>query len=373
MGKKILISAIFGGVFSLGGIASAVEVLPSCDNGGYSILDGATTCPVPETQKASEKNTSQPKPVNQKTAPKTQKAQPKQVKQKSEVIKPLNTVVERKERTFTDWSSYKEKSPQELLQIIRSLLKEQSPAVSYPQNAPIGCCYGKLVKPPTYKELIIKYVKEDGSLKIKVQPAQFKVVEKKILIRPAYHKIEVIPAKYETKEEKILIAPARPVWTYKDGIYCKVEVPAEYITVTRKVLVEPPKCKKVLVPAEYKIIKVKELVKDASCKKEPIPPKYGIKSKTFMVKGPEVIWDAILCDVNLKPEEIKIIQRKLKELGYYKGAINGKLDDLTMSAVVKFQVDHNLPAGNISIETLKVMGLEEIAKSYGMCEAKNLK
>jgi hypothetical protein len=370
MSKKILISALFGGVFSLGGIAGAIEVLPSCDNGGYSVLEGDSICPVPQPQEAPQK----PQPQNTKTQGVKPQAQPQKVKKEQEApIKPAQTVVERKERTFTDWGPYKEKSPQELLKIIRSLLSQQSPVVSYPQNAPIGCCYGKLVKPPTYKELILKYVKEDGSLKINVQPAQFKEVEKKILVRPAYHKIEVIPAKYETKEEKILVAPARAVWTYKDGIYCKVEVPAEYITVTRKVLVEPPKCKKVLVPAEYKVIKVQQLVKDASCKKEPIPPKYGVVKKTFMVKGPEVIWDAILCDVNLKPEDIKIIQQKLKELGYYNGPINGKLDDATMAAVVKFQVDHNLPAGNISIETLEAMGLKELAKKYIACEVKNLK
>jgi len=233
--------------------------------------------------------------------------------------------------------------------------------------------FGKMVKPPTYKEILIKYVKEDGGYEVKVQPAQFKVVEKKILIRPAYHKIEVIPAKYKTVEEKIMVSPARAIWTYSNGIYCKVEVPPEYVTIKRKVMVQPPQCKKVLVPAEYKIIKVKQLVKDASCNKKPLPPKYDVVKKTFMVKGPEVIWDAVLCDINLKPMQIKEIQAKLKELGYYKGPISGKLDDATMAAVVKFQVDHNLPAGNISIETLEKMGLKDLATSYLKCEVKNLK
>jgi hypothetical protein len=65
-------------------------------------------------------------------------------------------------------------------------------------------------------------VKEDGGYEVKVQPAQFKVVEKKILVRPAYHKIEVIPAKYKTVQEKVMIAPARAIWTYHNGIHCKV-------------------------------------------------------------------------------------------------------------------------------------------------------
>jgi peptidoglycan hydrolase-like protein with peptidoglycan-binding domain len=138
-------------------------------------------------------------------------------------------------------------------------------------------------------------------------------------------------------------------------------------------MVQPPQCKKVLVPAEYKVIKVKELVKDASCNKKPLPPKYDIVKKIVKVKDPEVIWDAILCNVNFKPMQIKQIQAKLKELGYYNGPISGELDDATMAAVVKFQVDHNLPAGQISIETLEKMGLKDLAQNYIKCEVKNLK
>lgn len=368
MERPNLVAIFCCGIFVSGGITNAVQVLPSCDDGGYLLFQDEEACFKSEIQKEQKTSKENRLPVDEfsKEAPKAENLSTKGIKQDK-------TVVKRTETTYTDWGPYKEKSPQELLQIIKSLIKEKSPIVSYPQNAPVGCCYGKLVKPPTYKKITVKYIKEDGGLKVKIKEAQFKEIEKKILVRPPYHKIEVIPPKYEVKTEKILLAPSRPIWTYENGVYCKVEVPAEYITVTRKVLVEPPKCKKILVPAEYKIIKIKELVRDATCTKEPMPPKYDVKSKTFMVKGPEVIWDAILCDVNLKPEEIKIIQRKLKELGYYKGTINGKLDEDTMAAVVKFQVDHNLPAGNISIETLQAMGLNNLAKNYEICEVKNLK
>jgi len=371
--RKILLSALLANSLALSGATYAIQVGPSCDAGAYSVFD-IEQCQPPTPQKQ-QINT----PVKEKQQPQkpvVKKQQPQKVTKKETKpvqVTPVRTIVEKKERFFTDWGPYKQKSPQELLKIIRELLAQQAPVASYPQNAPVGCCYGKMVKPPTYKEILIKYVKEDGGYEVKVQPAQFKVVEKKILIRPAYHKIEVIPAKYKTVEEKIMVSPARAIWTYSNGIYCKVEVPPEYVTIKRKVMVQPPQCKKVLVPAEYKIIKVKQLVKDASCNKKPLPPKYDVVKKTFMVKGPEVIWDAVLCDINLKPMQIKEIQAKLKELGYYKGPISGKLDDATMAAVVKFQVDHNLPAGNISIETLEKMGLKDLATSYLKCEVKNLK
>jgi len=357
--KALILTALFvSGSFTA---SYAVEVLPSCDNGAYGIFD-ETSC-LPSQQK--------PQTKTQQPAPKPKTQEKKQANKPP--VTPKRTIVEKKVRYFVDWGPYKNKSPQDLLAVIRNLLNNQAPAVGKPKDAPVGCCYGKLVKPPTYEEIVIKYIAQDGGFKVKPVPAQFKEVERKILVRPAYHKVEVIPAKYKTVQEKVQIVPPRTIWTYNNGIFCKVAVPGEYVTLTRKVLVEPPKCKKVLVPAEYKVIKVKQLVRDATCQKQPVPPKYGTVKKVFQVKGPEVIWDAVLCDINLKPEGIKLIQQKLKELGYYNGPINGELNDQTMAAVVKFQVDNNLPAGNVSIETLEKMGLEELAKSYLQCEIKNLK
>jgi len=377
--KKVLLSALLAaGVITGVGSVSAVEVLPSCDNGAYAVLDanGNLVCQPPAENQAAPQQSAKPaaQPQQQSAQPQQQVAsEQKPATQQQTAAKPVKgPIIEKRERIFTDWGPYKKKSPQELLQIIKTLLREQAPVAKYPENAPVGCCYGKLVKPPTYKEIIIKYIKEDGGYKLVINPPKFRVVEKKILVRPAYHKCEEIPAKYKIEQEKIMVAPPRAIWTYANGIYCKVQVPPEYVTITRKVLVEPPKCKKELVPPEYKIVKVKELVKDCTCEKKPVPPKYGVVKKVIQIKGPEVIWDAVLCDINLKPDDIAKIQQRLKELGYYNGPITGKLDDATMAAVVKFQVDHNLPAGNISIETLEAMGLKDLAKNYIKCEVKNL-
>ena len=341
---------------ALSGTALAIQVYPVSDGGAY--------CSIGE-----ECGIEQPsQPVEQKPAPKQETTKPQPVKPQ-----PIKTIVEKKEQTFIDWGEFKKHSPEQLLQEIRTLLNSAPQAVSYPKNAPVGCCYGKLVKPPTFKKIVIKYIKKDAEIIKKVEPAKFRIVEKKILVRPAYHTIEVIPAKYETKQEKILLHPATSVWSFKNGIYCKVQQPAEYITITRQVLVEGPRCVSKLVPAEYKIIKVKELVKDATCKEIRKPPVYGTITKTVQIKGPEVMWDAVLCDVNMKPEDVKAVQAKLSELGYYKGTLTGQLDDATMAALVKFQVDHNLPAGNLSIETLEALGLKNIAQNYLKCELKNIK
>jgi len=72
-------------------------------------------------------------------------------------------------------------------------------------------------------------------------------------------------------EEQVLIKEAHTVWKKGRGliekvddttgeIMCLVEVPAQYKTVRKRVLVNPATVKEVTIPAEYKTVKVKKLV-----------------------------------------------------------------------------------------------------------------
>jgi hypothetical protein len=392
MRKKLLLASLFAGALLTSNSYSA-EVGPSQCSGGYGILEEC----VPNTQTTETPTQSPQHQVKQQVAkpavnPQTTKIQSQpsnnntnqicapieeeKVNQPSQVVpvpvkQPEKVIISKEEKIIHDWGDYKKLPPEQLLESIQTILQTAPLNARPPENAPVGCCYGMLVKPPTYKEVIIKYIKK-VDVKVQAQQAQFKTVEKKIVIRPAYHKIEVIPPKYEVKEEKIQVVPPRVIWQENNGIFCKVEVPAEYITIKRQVMVEPPKCVKKLVPAEYITVKVKKLVKDASCTPPQVKQEIQTATKKILIKGPEIVFDAILCNVNFRPEDVKKVQEKLKELGYYNGPINGKLDEATMAALVKFQVDHNLPAGNLSIETLEALGLHEIAQNYTKCEVKNL-
>jgi hypothetical protein len=390
MRKKLLLASLFAGAV-LTGKTYAVEVAPTQCSGGYCILEQEISAAL---QQNTATNTVQPtqkaQPAKNQTPVAQNKAQPtvaennqicapiqeEQVNQQPQVVKvpvkqPQKVILSKEEKEIQDWGEYKKLPPQELFKRISTILNTAPIQARPPANAPVGCCYGKLVQPPVYKEVVIKYV-EKVDVKVQPQPAKFETVEKKILIRPAYHKIEVIPPKYEVKEEKIQIVPPRVVWKYDNGIFCKVEVPGEYVTIKREVMVEPPKCVKKLVPAQYITVKVKKLVKDAQCSKPEEKQIVKTIDKKILVKGPQVVFDAVLCNVNFRPEDVKRVQEKLKELGYYNGPITGQLDEATMAALVKFQVDHNLEAGNLSIQTLQALGLNDIAKNYMKCEIQNL-
>ena len=156
--KKFLLGALLAGVLTGTSGASAVEVLPSCDNGAYAVLDanGNLVCVPPGENQAAPQQSAKPaaQPQQQSVQPQQQVAsEQKPAAQQQTAAKPVKgPIIEKRERIFTDWGPYKNKSPQELLEIIRNFLREQAPVAKYPENAPVGCCYGKLVKPPTYKK-----------------------------------------------------------------------------------------------------------------------------------------------------------------------------------------------------------------------------
>jgi hypothetical protein len=279
---------------------------------------------------------------------------------------PMKTILRKEERTIVAWGpEYKNKDPMTLLQEIRTLIKKFPAPKDAILNAPENCCYGMLVKPPVYKEVVIEYVKHDPKYQINVTPPKFEKAYKtvKVLVKPAYTEKVCTEPKYEPVVAKVKVA----TFTEKGNIVCKT---AKEIPVTRMKLVEPPKCKIIKHPPVYATVKVpvEKLVQDATCDCKPGQPEIAKKVVTIKIQDPQVIWDAILCDVNLKPDEVKLIQQKLAELGYYNGPINGVLDDNTLAAVVKFQIDHDLPAGYISIQTLEKLGLHDLAKNYTACE-----
>jgi len=152
--RKILLSALLANSLALSGATYAIQVGPSCDAGAYSVFD-IEQCQPPTPQKQ-QINT----PVKEKQQPQkpvVKKQQPQKVTKKETKpvqVTPVRTIVEKKKRFFTDWGPYKQKSPQELLKIIRELLAQQAPVASYPQNAPVGCCSEKWSSPlPIRKSL----------------------------------------------------------------------------------------------------------------------------------------------------------------------------------------------------------------------------
>jgi hypothetical protein len=281
-----------------------------------------------------------------------------------------------------------------------------------PPNAKPGECYTRLYIPPTYDTQTERVLKRAASEKVDIVPAKletieeqvlvkeetevlevipptFKTIEERVMVRPETEEIVATPAEYEDVEEQILIKPAYVTWKKGRGpiekadattgeIMCLVEVPAEYKAVTKRVVKAPPQTKvvkkpaeyvmvkrqvvdrpaqtkAVKVPAEYKTVKVLKVVEPAREMRSPIGEEYDTVTKTVKKTDGGLEWKQILCETNVTPEIIRKIQTALKDTGVYKGPLDGSLGPSTMVAIANFQKANNLPAGQLTMETLKAL------------------
>ena len=283
-----------------------------------------------------------------------------------------------------------------------------------PPGAKPGECYARVFVPPTYQTTQETVLKTQASEKVDVIPAQYEWIEERVLVREASERIETIPATYKKVTERVLVKPAserletnpatyvnetervlvrEAYTTWKKGrgpiekvddstgeIMCLVTIPAEYKTVTKRVLKTPATTSTITIPAEYETItktvvdapattrtiaipaeystvKVRKLVRPAQEKRTPIPAEYQTVSKTEKVSDGEMEWRPILCETNVTSDVVKQVQRALKAKGFNPGRIDGVLGAETMSAVSAFQRANNLPRGQLTMGTLRALNI----------------
>ena len=255
--------------------------------------------------------------------------------------------------------------------------------------------YVKTTTIPAVYETVEKQVMlSDGGVNYRTIPATYKTVTDKELIEPEQTIVNIIPAKYETKTRKILVQEESGEWVKKKKdpncfsenpedclIACYEKIPAVYKTETYDVMVSPEETVERIIPAKYKTItkqvvdipeKVKEIpydpiyktvkeqviVEPASVKEEPIPAVYKqIMEKRLAKKGGYTVWTEILCANKTSSSTIRKLQRALRAEGYSIGVADGVLGTRTQASLKQFQVDNNLPIGNLNIETLRALGI----------------
>jgi len=108
-------------------------------------------------------------------------------------------------------------------------------------------------------------------------------------------------------------------------------------------------------PAE--IIELK-ILKDTSQSKN-----YEIRTiskQSLEQQGGFTEWREVLCERDVTLAVVTRIQSSLRELGYYDGqnARTAIIDAKTKASLTAYQKDHQLPVGNLDLETLDALGLE---------------
>ncbi|MEM7400832.1 MAG: hypothetical protein AAF304_02655 [Pseudomonadota bacterium] len=268
----------------------------------------------------------------------------------------------------------------------------------YPPNARPGECYARMLIPGESRTITEKVIKKEASERVEIVPATYKTVTKRVLVKPETTKLVSVPAKYGTKTERILVSEAKTVWKKGAGtmaagagsgaaggasasaivdrfgnqkiigsrvtdtgeLMCLVEVPAQYKTVTKTVLVSPATTKSVTTPAEYKTVQVTELVSAAQEKRVAIPEEYGTVTRTEQVRAESLTWVPVLCQVNMTTGNVSALQGALKRNGCYSCEVDGIMGPCTFRGAQCYAKKKGLPYGSnfVTVETVRALGLK---------------
>jgi hypothetical protein len=205
---------------------------------------------------------------------------------------------------------------------------------------------------------------KEASSKLIEEPAQYGTQQEKILVREGYttwkkgrgpiERIDdatgeimclvEVPPEYKTVTKRVLVKPAGAR---------EVEIPAEYRTVRKRVVVEPAKSVSTPIPAEYKTVKVRKMVEPPKQQRTKIPAQYQEVTDQVVVAEGKLEWRPILCETNTTGNVISKLQSALQQAGFNPGPIDGQLGEQTMTAVRNYQRQQGIGEGQLTMETLR--------------------
>jgi len=283
-----------------------------------------------------------------------------------------------------------------------------------PPNAKTGECYARVLTPATYRTDSREVIKTEAGYRIEVShptyewvtedvlvkeasevaeivPAKYEWRTETVLVEEAHEHLKTIPAVYETKTERVLAKAAYTTWKKGRGpieridnstgeIMCLIEVPAEYKTVSSRVLVTPARVEKTphdaiykeikkrvmvegptmvkrTIPAVYKTIKVRKLLQAGQENRIEIPATYQTVTSRVKVSDSVLEWQSILCETNTTGDVVRSLQRGLLAAGHNPGLIDGVIGRETLAALKAYQQEKNLAVGRLTIETIRSLGV----------------
>jgi len=161
--------------------------------------------------------------------------------------------------------------------------------------------------------------------------------------------LQVIPAVYRDERVRVEVTPA----TVR-----RVEVPAVTRQISHIVVDVPEHVVEEMVPPVFEKRRVKEVIAPAHSETVDVPAIAHDETRTRVTDEARPVWREVLCQKNASPAVIADIQKALAAKGYDPGAIDGHIGSKTVSAMQKFEADNNLPQGQISIEAVKLLGVD---------------
>jgi len=88
-----------------------------------------------------------------------------------------------------------------------------------------------------------------------------------------------------------------------------------------------------------------------------IPAEYETVTSRVIVSEGRMEWRPVLCETNASPAVVAQIQRALQKAGHNPGPIDGIVGRETLAAVSSYQQAKSLPRGGLNFETIDALGV----------------
>lgn len=259
------------------------------------------------------------------------------------------------------------------------------------------------VIPASFETVTEQVLVKEQTVEYRTIPAVYETVTEQVLIEPETTETIVIPAQFETFTEQVLIRPAYSTWKPGAGLFgrgaagtgtapgsgsdavatgellCRVEVPAQYDTVTRtrlvtpertdtrviparyetvtkEVVVTPPQVVEDVIPAVYDNVTVRRMVAAAQEEVIVVPATFKTIEKRVVTGGGGLEWREVLCDTNASADKIREVQAALTAAGY-DTPTDGAFGPATLQSMEAFQRANGLPVGYLTVSTVQALGV----------------
>ncbi|MDB9882268.1 peptidoglycan-binding protein [Bacteroidia bacterium] len=179
-------------------------------------------------------------------------------------------------------------------------------------------------------------------------PAQYKTVSKRVLASAASSIEVTILGKSKTVTKRVMVS---------SPVTREETIPAVYKTV----MTAAPKIIENDVPAQYQTITKTVVDVPASLREIDIPAEYKTVTKRVLVKaGSFSEYREVVCSKNITSQLVRQVQRALLAKGYTvsPAGTDNVLGKDTRAALIKYQKDNGLPVGNTNVETMKHLGIK---------------
>ena len=210
----------------------------------------------------------------------------------------------------------------------------------------------------------------------KVEPAVYSSVDEKVLVEAAH-------AEWRPSTQPLAYGETRPGQTLLHAtgeVYCRVLVPARYEHRSHQVEVRPESRTEIVEPSRKVVVRTRVLVHPGAVVQRTLPAVYRevwsrkvIRPAVTEVVGGQAVyrsvekkvvtreegqgWAQVFCGGALSNEFLAKVQTALVARGYDPGPVDGIDRPQLYAAIGKFQRDHNLSRGQLTIETGRALGV----------------